>query len=203
MPWRPRVALIEELLGELDRRWRPTGEGKIRLCVIGSAALVLQTKYDRGTKDGDVLETQDITAEVKQKLLAIAGKGTDIHARFKIYLDVVAGGLPLLPPKPVFHPVAGLSRMRYFDVRALDVVDVVVSKLRRFSADDEGDVRAMSGLGLLGHKRLVKRFGEAIDHFQLDARAEELPGIIKNLNKVERDYLRAVPSKFDLPEWLG
>jgi hypothetical protein len=88
-------------------------------------------------------------------------------------------------------------------VRALDVVDVVVSKLRRFSADDEGDVRAMSGLGLLGHKRLVKRFGEAIDHFQLDARAEELPGIIKNLNKVERDYLRAVPSKFDLPEWLG
>ena len=34
---------------------------KVRLRVIGSSALMLQTDYARGTKDSDVLETADLT----------------------------------------------------------------------------------------------------------------------------------------------
>ncbi|MFA6316576.1 MAG: DUF6036 family nucleotidyltransferase [Elusimicrobiota bacterium] len=194
------VALIEALFEELDLRWKPIGGGRLRLKVIGSAALMLQTEYDRGTKDGDVLETEAITPEVKARLLAFAGKGTELHKRFRMYLDIVIGGLPFLPQRPIFHPVAKLDRLKHLSVEALDVVDVVVSKFKRFSLNDEADVRGMAELGLLDHRALVRRFKSAVDRFQLDARAAELPRIIKNFNKAERDYLGAVPTTIDLPD---
>jgi hypothetical protein len=196
------VALIKPLIEEIDRRWKRGHQGKVTLRVIGSSALMLQTKYVRGTKDGDVLETHGITAEVKGQLLELAGDGTDLHKRFGIYLDVVVGALPMLPQTPLFHPVSGLSSLKHFKAECLDVVDVVVSKLRRFNVNDDADIRAMVELGLLPHKRLVNRFEKAMDRFTLDARAEDLPKIIKNLHRVERDYLGVEPSEIELPSWL-
>lgn len=49
------VAQFKELLTEIDARWKPVGAEPITLQVIGSAALMLQADYERGTKDGDVL----------------------------------------------------------------------------------------------------------------------------------------------------
>ncbi|MBI3297036.1 MAG: hypothetical protein HYZ75_02650 [Elusimicrobia bacterium] len=163
---------------------------------------MLQTEYARATKDADVLETLAITAEVKDQLLGMAGKGKALHERFGLYLDVVPGGLPFLPQKALFHPVAGLGRLKNFTAEALDVTDVIVSKLRRFNSSDDADARSIAELGLLEHKRLVARFEKALDSFLLDARAADLPKIIRNLNKVERDYLGAPPSAFDLPDWV-
>jgi len=197
------VALIKPLLEEIDRRWKPAEHGKITLRVIGSSALMLQTGYVRGTKDGDVLETRGMTVEVKSRLLELGGDGTDLHKRFGIYLDVVVGALPMLPQTPLFHPVAGLGRLLHFKVECLDVVDVVVSKLKRFNANDAADVRAMVELGLVPHKRLIDRFEKAKDRFALDARSEDLPKIVKNLHRVERDYLNVAPSEIELPDWLG
>lgn len=196
------MALFERMLEELDRRWTPGGEGKVPLRVIGSAALMLQTKYARGTKDGDVLESRAITADVKAQLLRLAGEGTELHKRFGIYLDVVVGALPLLPQKALYHPVSTLKRLKHFEVAALDIVDVVVSKLVRFNANDDADIRAMAQLGLLPHKRLVERFEAAKEILLLDARAEDLPKIIKRLNQIERDYIGAKPSEVELPDWL-
>ena len=85
---------------------------------------------------------------------------------------------------------------------ALDVTDLIVSKLKRFNATDDADVRAIAERGLLDHKRLVERFKKAVDRFSLDARAEDLPQVIKNFNKIERGYLGAPASKIDLPDWL-
>ena len=51
---------VEAFFLELDGQWRVSGKGKIRLPIIGSSSLFLQTNYARGTKDSDVLETEDI-----------------------------------------------------------------------------------------------------------------------------------------------
>lgn len=49
--------LVDDFFEELDRLWTPEEGGRrIPLHVIGTTALVLQTNYERGTKDGDVLE---------------------------------------------------------------------------------------------------------------------------------------------------
>lgn len=80
---------IKGFFQEVDRLWTPLTPGKVLLRVIGSGALLLQTSYNRGTKDGDVLESLDLTAEIKAGLLALAGKDTDLHKRTRLYLDIV------------------------------------------------------------------------------------------------------------------
>lgn len=193
---------IEALLRELDRSWKPLGDGKVPLDVIGSGALMLQADYIRATKDGDILEVQTLSDPVKRALLALAGKGSALHARFGIYLDIVLNGLPFLPHPPLFHPAQALTALEHFQVRALDIVDVAVSKLIRFNRNDQSDIRAMADRRLLDHARLVERFKLAVDGFSLDARAEDLPRYISNLHMVERDHLAAPESRIDLPDWL-
>jgi hypothetical protein len=197
------VTSIEQFLIEIDHRWAPIAPGKIPLQVIGSAALMLQSEYVRGTKDGDVLETQAITPAIKERLLSLAGKNTDLHRRSGMYLDVVTQALPFMPQRLVFHDVAKLRDLKHFSIHALDIADVVVSKLKRFSISDVGDIREMVNRGLVDHKRLIKRFEEAVDRFSIDARIEDVPKVIKNLHAIERDYLRVPESEIDMPDWMN
>lgn len=193
------MAQIRGLLTEIDALWKPIGPGPITLQVIGSAALMLQTDYDRGTKDGDVLESKTDKDAIKAQLLALAGKETDLHKRLRLYIDVVNGAILFLPQKPAFHPLSDLP-LKNFSVEVLDVVDVALSKLRRFHSDDKNDIRAMADRGLLDHKRLVTRFNGAVDWFSMDARAPEVKRCLRNLHAVERDILVLPESEIELPE---
>ena len=92
--------------------------------------------------------------------------------------------------------------LKNFSVEVLDVTDVVVSKIKRLNQNDIDDIKAMAGKKLLDQKRLVSRFESAVDLFSADARAEDLPRYIKNLNRVERDFLGATESKIELPDWM-
>jgi hypothetical protein len=194
---------VSAFLQDIDRRWPWRGEGRICLRIIGSAALLLQTDYDRGTKDSDVLETAAITPEIRDGLLGLAGKGTDLHRTHRLYLEIVSEALPFLPHPALWHPLRELNRtLAHFDIEALDVTDVVVSKLKRFSASDVGDVRAMVEKDLVDRRRLVERFRLAVDTYLMDARAADLPRYIRNLNAVERDYLQEDETEIDLPDWI-
>lgn len=194
---------IETFFQEVDRLWEPPRPGKILLKVIGSGALFMQTNYSRTTKDGDVLETMDVTGDLKAKLIGLAGKRTALHTRTGLYLDVVIAGLPFLPHGPLFHPQKKLSAaLRHFSIEVLDIVDVVVSKLTRFNQNDSDDVRAMVERNLVDHKRLITRFESAVDDFSTDARADDLPKYIANLHRVERDMFHLPESVIDLPDWM-
>jgi hypothetical protein len=197
------VKIIDEFFIELDKRWKPEGDHKIPLKIIGSAALLLQVDYDRGTKDSDVLETADITPPIKEKLLALAGKGTDLSKTFRLYLDVVAAGIPFLPLGARFHKIAGFNRrLKHFEVEALDVTDVAVSKMKRFNANDVSDISAMVSGRWEKHAHLVERFRKAVDAYSTDARAEDLPKYVTNLHTVERDFFREPESEIELPHWV-
>ena len=76
------MPLVSDFLKEIDRRWIATQESKIVLRIIGSSALMLQTGYERGTKDSDVLETVSLTGDIKRRLLGLAGTGTDLLPRY-------------------------------------------------------------------------------------------------------------------------
>lgn len=194
---------VEGFFREIDRHWRPAAKERIPLRVIGSGALLLQTDYDRGTKDGDVLESLDLKDEIKARLQALAGKGTELHTRAKLYLDIVVAGLPFLPQAPKFHALPELNKtLKHFEISALDVVDVVVSKLMRFNKDDTGDVLAMVARGLVDHKKLIARFVAAVDRFSTDSRADDIPRYIKNLHKVERDMFSLPETHIELPNWM-
>jgi uncharacterized nucleotidyltransferase DUF6036 len=197
------MQLITDFFTDIDARWPSEPTGKVRLPIIGCGALMLQANYERGTKDSDVFETVDLTGAVKRNLVAIAGPGTDLHKRWKLYVDIVANGVPFLPHAPLWHPVPGLNQaLVRLEIVVLDVVDVVVSKLKRFHANDQADIDAMVERGLVPHERLIDRFRAAVDEFSGDARADQLSRYATNLHRVERDMLGVAESEIDLPSWI-
>jgi Nucleotidyltransferase of unknown function (DUF6036) len=194
---------VESLLHEIDTRWKLQAAAKIPLHFIGSTALLLQTQYNRGTKDGDVLETAELVAEARDHLLELAGEHTSLHKRHRLYIDIVSNGLPFLPHPPKYHPVQSLASLLHFEVFTLDVIDIVVSKFKRFHANDQADIIAMIDADHVPHAKLIERFRSAFDVFLGDARAEELPRYVRNLNRIERDQFEVDATEFEYPEWVG
>lgn len=197
------MSLIENFLCAVDAQWHQQ-HLKINLDIIGAAALRLQAPLTRGTKDSDVLETTQLTGEVRDALLALAGQGSTLHAKHRMYIEIVSQGLPFLPQAPSWHELPALNaRLHKFHVRVLDVVDVVLSKLKRFSANDRSDIDEMIEANLVPHAQLKERFALAFDWFQYGARATDLPHYVENLNAVERDSFGVTESIFDLPDWTN
>lgn len=188
------------MLAEVASEWRSTHPAKITLRLIGAGALMLQTGYDRGTKDSDILETEDLDALTRAELLELAGPGTRLAKRWRMYVEFVPRGLTFLPTSPQWRafPIANGR----FTVEALDEVDVVVSKLKRFHANDRQDIAAMIERDLVPHPALVERFKSAVDRFSDDARAEELPRYVRNFHQVERDQFDAPETSIELPDWI-
>lgn len=194
---------IEEFLGALDAGWKWATGNRIRLDVIGSTALMLQTSYRRGTKDSDVLETSELAPRTQERLRELGGPGSALHKKHRLYLDVVTNGIPFLPQQPRWWPRPELtSSLRHFEVAVLDVVDVVVSKLAPFRAQDRDDIRVMIEQGLVSHDQLVERFRSAVDYLSSDARAEDLPKYVGNLHHIERDLFDVAESAIELPAWI-
>jgi hypothetical protein len=79
---------------------------------------------------------------------------------------------------------------------------VIVSKLKRFDGSDQTDIDAMVTKDLVPHRALVERFEAAVDYFSWDARADELPKDVANLNRVERDMLMVPATDIELPHWV-
>lgn len=48
------MSVFEDFFRELDASWKWPADAKTSLRIIGSAALMLQADYERGTKDTDV-----------------------------------------------------------------------------------------------------------------------------------------------------
>ncbi|MFC1679416.1 DUF6036 family nucleotidyltransferase [Elusimicrobiota bacterium] len=197
------MALIERFISEIDSLWGREDPRRLDFDIIGSCALMLQAEYQRVTKDSDVLETRQMDGVVRKRLIDLAGWGSRLHKRHGIYLDIVQGSLPFLPQRPIFHPIAPLADLRSISARALDVVDVVVSKLKRFSANDRADIGAMVDRGSVPHAVLLERFRLAMDGFEVDARAQDFPKCIDNLHVVERDHLGVSETAIELPDWFA
>ena len=94
------------------------------------------------------------------------------------------------------------NSLRSFDIEVLDVVDVVVAKLKPFRPHDRDDIAAMIDRGRVTHAAVLERFRAAVDRFAYDARADDLPRYIANLHRIERDLFAAAPSAIDLPSWI-
>jgi hypothetical protein len=190
--------MIREFLADLDDRWPERKAAPIPLRLIGSTALMLRANYVRITKDADILQVQQLTPDVCQRLTELAGQASELARRHNLYLEIVAAGLPFLPRKPLWREIPKL-RLKHFEPQALDVVDVVVSKLARFNANDVHDIDAMVAQGLVPHRRLINRFRAAVEAYEMDSRADRLPTYIRRLHQIERDGFGAGPTNIEVP----
>lgn len=195
---------MREFFRELDQGWNLPVRDKIPLHVIGSTALMLQADYERRTKDSDVLETSELDSATRSRLLEHAGTGTKLHRRHRLFLEGVANGLPLLPHAPHWMALTEPNRdLVHFHIEVLSIVDVVVSKLKRFWPSDVSDIEAMVSRKLVPHEAFVERFRSAVDCFTHDARADQLPTCVENFHRVERDLFGRSKTEIELPPWVG
>lgn len=194
---------VEALLLDLDKIWKPLGGEPYRLRVLGSVALMLQVDYTRATKDGDVLQTTDLDPGAQDAIKKLAGKFSPLYDEHRVYLEVVPHTLPFLPRPPIWHPHPRMTALlKNFTVEVLDIADVSVSKLKRFNANDQGDILAMAERGHLERERLVERFQLAVDFIDMDARADQLDESIANLHRVEQEYYLELGSVIRKPDWM-
>lgn len=198
------VTLLEDFFVELDERWGPTPDARIRLQIIGSTALMLATNYRRGTKDSDVLGTLHATPDVRSRLENLGGKNSALFGRFGMYVEVVPLGLVFLPHQPRWHPLEALNpRLGSLELEVLDVVDVAVSKTMRFNANDRDDIEAMIDSERVLYGPFIERFRSAADVCAHGADADKLPKCVKkNLHYVEREFFRVAETKIELPGWI-
>jgi len=198
------MSQVEDFLRDLDGRWALDTGGPITLRLLGSTALILQTDYARGTKDGDILETSEITPAVSAGLLALGGRGTLLARRHNMYVEILASAFPFFPEVPLWHRLAPFDPpLTRFHVEVLDVLDVVIAKLPRLHGTDRKDIAEMVRRGLIDPTRLRERFQSAVDGWAMDARADDLPRVVRNFHRVQRDELLVDESEIDLPSWVG
>jgi hypothetical protein len=70
--------------------------------------------------DPSILETLQLQRETQMRLREVGGANSKLHARLRMYVDIVSNGLPLLPQVPRCH--AHPLRLQHFEIEVLDVV---------------------------------------------------------------------------------
>lgn len=196
--------MLDDFLIELDQLWVPLGEEPYPLHLIGSMALFLQSNYRRGTKDNDILEVSSMSQNLTKQLQKIGGQGSRLAKKHRLYLDIVGSGIPFLPHPPIFHDIEPINaKLKNFSIKALDITDVVISKLKIFRAQDVEDISRMVSMGMIDNEKLVSRFLSAMDRWSIDARAYDLPQYLENLHTVQRDMLFVEEVKVELPRWIS
>lgn len=158
----------------------------------------------QSTDEGqDILEATGLDDAARDQLIMLAGPDTRLARKWSLHVQVVMRAIPFLPRPATWRPIAIARIGDSLAVEALDVTDVVVSKLKRFDARDRNDIDAMIRGGHVERRALVQRFSSAFDGFLGDARADDLPRYVANLNQVERDMFGVEDeTAFELPDWV-
>ena len=124
-------------LTELDTRL--THDVQLHCC--GGFVVTVLYEFARTTADLDVLSV--IPHRDQPDLAALAGQGSDIHKKYKTYLDIVTIAT---------HPDSYDSRLtemfpgtfRHLHLLALDPYDLVLTKLGRNADRDRADVEYLA-----------------------------------------------------------
>lgn len=192
---------VAEFLRAVDRAWLALeGEPRVRLDIVGGSALLLRTNYARVTEDVDVLEAW-LDPSLGERVNEIAGISSPLRDRHGLYVQRIAPGLPFLPRVPRWHVVELGLGLRHLDIRALDLVDVAISKLKRFDSRDESDIDWLVANEYVSLQDFRARFHLAYDDAAESSKEDLLERVVRHFNRVERDYFAASETPVEPPDW--
>ena len=161
-PWRSFLQALDELLEET-----------VQLHCIGGFVVTMHFGLSRATSDIDILPGA-IPGVTLARLQALAGQGSDLHRRFRVYLQPVGvAGYPddyesrLTRMWPTFD-------LRHLHLYALEAHDLALTKIERNSDVDRQDVLDLAGAGHLDPAALRERYAEARPNLIGNARKHDL-----------------------------
>lgn len=129
-PWR-------SFLAEIDGRV----QGEVELHCLGGFVVTMLYGLGRPTADVDVITI--VPRDVIEQLLQLAGKGSELHRKYHIYLDFVTiATVPDDYDQRLVEILSGtFERLRLF---ALDPYDLALAKLERNIQRDRDDVKYLA-----------------------------------------------------------
>lgn len=154
-----------EVMKRLEDSLKSSAAGKpVVVCVAGGAALHLYTG-SRVSKDVDATV---MARFLPPDNLQVSYRDADGHARL-LYFDVQYNDTYALLHEDAYEDalpikVPGVNAKR-LDVRLLQPLDLAVSKLSRYEAHDQDDIRALAAAGLIDAKGLRRRAEEALPSY--------------------------------------
>lgn len=130
----------------------------VQITCIGGFALTEVHGAPRTTGDLDLIES---SSKAIEELQSIAGKGSALHKKHKLYVEYV--GVVTMPieyesrltPLPL-----SLEKLTLF---VPEVYDLILSKLERNSPKDQADIEFLARKYNLSYAALHKRFDEELD----------------------------------------
>jgi hypothetical protein len=143
-PWKSFLSEIDAALSEA-----------VELHCLGGFVMAILYRLDRPTEDVDVLPIGSSAAI--ESLINFAGEGSNLHKRYKVYLQVV--GVAKIPINyedrltEMFH--GAFNHLRLF---ALDPYDLALSKLERNTQRDRDDVKHLARIVPLDLNVLQERY---------------------------------------------
>ena len=141
-----------------------------RVHCLGGFAIAAQFGLTRTTGDLDLIE---VPAKTATELLEIAGKGTPLAKRHRMYIDIVAVGFPPhnYSDRLIKLNLPGLVKLQLF---LFEKHDIVLSKLSRAIERDWEDVKYLAANAGLDVEVLRQRFRDELREFCTNPRREEL-----------------------------
>lgn len=168
-PLRPDPAWLQAfatLMSRIDAALGPARPKKpVVVCIAGGAAMHFYTG-ERYSRDVDARIFARLMIDPQQ--LQVAYQGNDGRARL-LYFDTQYNDSFALLHHAAYdgaRPVGidGIAARR-LDIRLLTPVDLAVSKLSRFSEQDQDDIRALARHGLLTAAALRRRAEAALQDY--------------------------------------
>ena len=142
-PWRSFFADVDALLTE-----------DVHLHCCGGFVITQLYGVARTTSDVDFL---GVVPNVQSHLIEIAGKGTDLHRKHKLYLDAVTVATPPEDYEQRLVPMfPGI--WTHLRLHALEAHDLALSKLERNFERDPVDVQQLARSGHLSPGILKERY---------------------------------------------
>ena len=145
---------------------------RLDLYLIGRAALIVRYGLNLATKDVDMVGRLG-DRELEELALEMFGKGTRNALRLGLYLEEVPAGQPPVPGTYGRRAQDLPGQWRVLRPRQPDPHDLAVTKLKRFHAGDQQDLKIMCDSGDLTPDGLEAALDSA---FRWAADEEEDPG---------------------------
>ena len=148
-PWRSFLRELDECLTET-----------VQLHCIGGFVLSLHFGIGRQTSDVDFLSVvPHIPAD---DLEAIAGHGSELHRRYRLYVQRVTIATAPADYLSRLEPMFASAGWRRLSLFALEAHDLALSKLERNAERDRDDVLRLARAGLLQAEILRTRYEEEL-----------------------------------------
>ena len=136
-------------------------ESEVPFHCFGGFAIDVLYGLPRETADVDIMAT--VVRYRYDELFELAGKGSALHKKYKLYLDLV-GAIAVVPDDYEERLIAIATKFKHIRLFVMEPHDIVLAKLGRAASKDIQDIMYLAKVANLDTKLLRERYDSELSH---------------------------------------